>query len=139
MSRMRIVLTVFVMSTFCYRICTSTVCWECNSVDSEWCTEHFVGKDLSPYTAQIVNCTGRCMKLVALVDAKQRFYVRTCDVTDGVPGTCQTGSHVLGIPRSMICVCQSDRCNQAPNQYNGRTDTLLRIIFGIVVWWMNLT
>ncbi|OWF44027.1 uncharacterized protein LOC110458919 [Mizuhopecten yessoensis] len=139
---MRILFTVFIISTFWRNISTtSTVCWECTSLDDEWCTEHFVGKDLSPYTAETVNCTGSCMKLVAMVDINKRFYVRTCDVTDGVPGTCQTGSHVLGIPRSTICVCPTDRCNKAPRQHNGPTDTLITLLFEIqiIIFWTNKT
>lgn len=53
----------------------STLCYDCVSLNQPWCTEHFVGKDVSAYRDNLINCTGNCMKLIAHVDEKRGMFV----------------------------------------------------------------
>ncbi|XP_063410684.1 uncharacterized protein LOC134693712 [Mytilus trossulus] len=116
----------FIAVFFIFKTVHSTLCYECVSLNEVWCTEYF--DDSLAYHNNIINCTGNCMKLIAHVDKEKEFYVRTCDITHGAPGTCTTASQVLGIPVSTVCVCGTDGCNKAYITRNYSLSTICSIL-----------
>ena len=65
------------------------------------------------------------------------FYVRTCDITQGVSGTCTTASQVLGIPVSTVCVCGTDGCNKAYTTRNYYLSTICAILVSFLYIYTN--
>ncbi|VDI63647.1 Hypothetical predicted protein [Mytilus galloprovincialis] len=125
----------FIVVFFIFKTVHSTLCYECVSLNEEWCTEYF--DDSLSYHKNIINCTGNCMKLIAHVDKEKEFYVRTCDITQGVSGTCTTASQVLGIPVSTVCVCGTDGCNKAYTTRNDYLSTICSILVSFLYIYTN--
>ncbi|XP_061162378.1 uncharacterized protein LOC133171606 [Saccostrea echinata] len=110
------------------------LCYECTSLDDGWCTEHFVGKDMSSFSHHVVNCTGDCMKMIVRVTSDKYFYVRTCDVSKGFSNACSVGSYVLGIPTSTVCVCSGNHCNAAAIFYSNSVVYFVSLTFFLLVY-----